>query len=425
VSDPNDEASPEPWSAAVHDAPTGGAGFLAHLKAATPRVFVTYVIALACLAVYVAMILSGASPWAPNGVTLLAWGANFGPFVVNDHQEWRLFTNLFVHGGFLHLALNLWCLLSVGPLVERLYGNLGFAALYLMAGLGASIASIMWHPLMPSAGASGAIFGVYGALAAFLVVHRDVIPTLILKPLRSSTFSFIGYNLIVGAMDRRIDSAAHIGGLVTGFVVGLLIRRPWPVSSGGNAVVRRVVSGGLAAIGLFVAYRGVQAAIRAHPEVAQVSLAGDRAGAALNRFIDQARPLMEDFDRIDRDLVRIIEQLRRPNPPPPALVPDKAAIGKKLAELAGRSEAGRRRLDQIPIEGQELDTMRQGLSRGFAGQEQALLALRRAVETDDATHMSGPEGFNRHRKDSQDQLNAYASALQDYARKYHLKLAPR
>jgi rhomboid protease GluP len=422
VSELNDETSPDPLTAAVWEERPEAPGFRPEVRSATPRVFVTYLIVFACIAVFAAMCVSGVSPITPSVDGLLAWGANFAPLVVFNHQGWRLLTSLFVHIGVLHLALNLWCLWSAAPLVERLYGNLGFVALYLMAGLGGSIASMAWHPQMISAGASGAIFGVYGALAAFLSVRRGVIPAAVLKPLFNSTISFIGYNLVLGSMDRRIDTAAHLGGLVTGFLAGLLTVSPWPVSSATRPSARRVILVGVAALGLFVAYRNVRAAIQADPELAQAYLGDERAGVALMRFMDQARPVMEDFDRIDRDLVRVLEQLRKPNPAPPALAVDRAAINRKLAELAGRTEADRLRFDQVPTDNPELSAMRQGLGRGFASQEEALKALRRALESNDATHMTGPDGFNRHRKDTQDQLGAYADALRNYTRKYHLKM---
>src|SRR4051812_18896658 len=107
-----------------------GRSFVAELKAATPITFVTYLMAGACIAVYAAMVLTGVSPFEPSVPSLLSWGANFGPYVAFDHQRWRLFTNVFVHIGLIHLLLNMWALVSAAPLVERLYGNLGFAAIY-------------------------------------------------------------------------------------------------------------------------------------------------------------------------------------------------------------------------------------------------------------------------------------------------------
>jgi len=401
---------------ANENGPSETFAFRPQLREETYRPFVTYLIALACIGVYVAMGLAGVSLMEPTIAALIAWGADFGPYVVNDHQEWRLFTNLFVHIGFIHLALNLWCLLSAAPLVERLFGHAGFAVLYLMAGLGGSIASLGWHPMLVSAGASGAIFGVYGALGAFLTVHRHVIPASVLAPLRASTLSFVGYNLVFGAMNSQIDTAAHLGGLVTGFVAGLMLQRPWPVASGSTALARRIVLGGVAAVGLWFAYANVRGTIQKEPAIEGLSEANDRARAALGRFLEQVKPEAEDYNRIDHDLDMVIGQLRQPQPPP------QATLTKTLDDLAVRAEADRARLDRTSLDDQDLIALRTSLSQAFASLVPASHALRRLIETGDQTHVTGPDGFNHHRNASQDHLKSYGKALQDYAGKHHLKL---
>ena len=143
-------------------------------------------LAAVCVLVFLAMTLSGVSPLEPSIEALLDWGANFGPFVAVDHEYWRLFTSMFLHVGLLHLAFNMWCLLAAGPMIERFFGNLAFAVVYVISGLGGSLASTAVHPLLVSAGASGAIFGIFGALCGFLVAQHRTIPAALLKPLRSS-----------------------------------------------------------------------------------------------------------------------------------------------------------------------------------------------------------------------------------------------
>ena len=98
--------------------------------------------------------------------TVLEWGANFGPKTM-DGQWWRLFTSMFLHFGIIHIGFNMWVLWNVGRLVERLVGNFGFALLYVVSGLLGSVASLAWNPTTISAGASGAVFGVVGALIGF------------------------------------------------------------------------------------------------------------------------------------------------------------------------------------------------------------------------------------------------------------------
>jgi rhomboid protease GluP len=127
----------------------------------------------------------------------------------------------FIHIGLLHLMMNMWVLYSVGPLVERLLGNTGFAIVYLLSGLSGGLASLWWNPEVVSAGASGAVFGVFGALMAFLVVRRRQIPLQVLHGLRLATLIFVGFNLVFGMMHKAVDMAAHVGGLVGGFAFAL------------------------------------------------------------------------------------------------------------------------------------------------------------------------------------------------------------
>ena len=148
------------------------------------RAIVTPVIVLACVLVYAATVARGVNWIIPNGSELLGWGANYGPYVILDHQYWRLFTSMFLHFGLFHLLMNMYCLVTAGPLMERIFGHVGFAAIYVLSGLGGSILSVCLQPMSSGAGASGAIFGVYGAVLGFLAVrHRDV-PLSLLKPMR-------------------------------------------------------------------------------------------------------------------------------------------------------------------------------------------------------------------------------------------------
>jgi rhomboid protease GluP len=168
------------------------------------------------------MVASGVSPLSPSIEDLLRWGADYGPGTTNG-QWYRLFTATFVHIGALHLALNMWVLWDVGRLTERLAGNAGFAVLYVLSGLAGSLVSLAWHPLLVSAGASGAIFGVCGALLGFLVRRHDSIPMEALTKLRNSGVAFLAYNLLYGLVAPNIDLAAHLGGLGAGFLCGLAL----------------------------------------------------------------------------------------------------------------------------------------------------------------------------------------------------------
>lgn len=208
-------------------APLGGPidDFRFALFRRTPHAFVTPTLLGLNVLVFLVMVASGVSLMSPTSESLLRWGADYGPYTTNG-QAWRLLTNTFVHVGAIHLAMNMIGLWQIGRLVERLLGNLGFAITYLLAGLGGSLLSVAWHPMTVSAGASGAIFGIYGALIAYLLRHRGSIPRGVLQSLQRAAVTFVVLNVVVGLRAKGIDMAAHGGGLLGGLLVGLFIGRP-------------------------------------------------------------------------------------------------------------------------------------------------------------------------------------------------------
>ena len=124
------------------------------------------------LIVFVAMLAGGAGLWHSSNSVQLAWGANFGP-ATQDGEWWRLGTAMFLHFGIIHLGLNLWALWDGGQLVERMYGPARFTAIYFASGLTGNLLSLVANKgLAISGGASGAIFGIYGALLVFLWRER-------------------------------------------------------------------------------------------------------------------------------------------------------------------------------------------------------------------------------------------------------------
>jgi membrane associated rhomboid family serine protease/Tfp pilus assembly protein PilF len=179
------------------------------------------------VAVFIGMLLSGSSLMNPTGADLLAWGANFGPYTLTG-QWWRLLTSCFVHIGIIHIAFNMWCLWSLGGLAERLYGRTTFACIYLLCGISGSLGSLLWHraPTI-SAGASGAIFGLAGAVIASLKLG-EFPPGSMVQSTMQSLIAFVGYNVVFGAISGMTDNACHIGGLAAGVVLGALIAKVAP-----------------------------------------------------------------------------------------------------------------------------------------------------------------------------------------------------
>jgi len=170
------------------------------------------------IVLFAIMVLSGANLLLPSNHILLQWGANFKPMTL-DGQWWRLLTCCFLHIGILHLLMNMYALMYIGLLLEPYLGRLRFIVAYLLTGLASSLASLYWHDLTVSAGASGAIFGMYGIFLAMLTTK--LIPKEVRGPLLSSIAVFVGYNLLAG-MKSGIDNAAHIGGLISGLLIGYL-----------------------------------------------------------------------------------------------------------------------------------------------------------------------------------------------------------
>jgi rhomboid protease GluP len=177
------------------------------------------------VAVFLAMALAGAGVVNLNPEVHVRWGSNFGLRTL-DGEWWRLGTSMFVHFGILHLLLNMWVLRLYGALAERLFGSAHFLALYLLSGIAASLTSLWWHPEVNSAGASGAIFGMFGGLLAFVVQRKNRVPVSLMTAHRNSMLAFIGYNLLFGFIYPGIDNAAHLGGLLSGFLLGLGLARP-------------------------------------------------------------------------------------------------------------------------------------------------------------------------------------------------------
>jgi len=168
--------------------------------------------------VFVLMALRGVSPLEPTREQLLQWGANWGPLSLGS-EPWRMLTSNYVHIGILHIFFNMWCLLNLGKLAERMLDRWTYLATYTLCGLAGSLASLWWHPMVVGAGASGAIFGLAGALIAVLYLGKSRVPQERIRPMLKSLLIFAGYNLFLG-LSAGIDNSAHIGGLVAGLTIG-------------------------------------------------------------------------------------------------------------------------------------------------------------------------------------------------------------
>jgi rhomboid protease GluP len=193
--------------------------FNASIAAATPHIFVTPALIALNVAIFLAMVTRGVSAFAPTADVLIRWGADYGPMTTHG-QWWRLLTSAFLHIGITHLAVNMFALFVIGRFTERLFGNAGFFMLYLLGALAATLTSLSIHPMTVSAGASGAIFALYGGLFGFLFVRRSTMSYATVTSLSLNAIFFVGFNLFYGLTKPHIDMAAHVGGLLAGIPIG-------------------------------------------------------------------------------------------------------------------------------------------------------------------------------------------------------------
>jgi rhomboid protease GluP len=213
-------------------------------------------VAINC-AVFIAMAANHVSSSNPSVAQIMFWGADNAGNVLIQGEWWRIVTAMFVHVGILHLATNMWCLWNLGLLAEPLMGSAGVLAVYVLTGAAGNLLSTFFNwwkfspdwaryhaewashhaagvALSPSvffpagAGASGAVFGIAGALIVLLKSHLLPVPAVELRKLRRSVIYFAAINLVIGftislgVVVRHtgisIDNSAHLGGVLCGLL---------------------------------------------------------------------------------------------------------------------------------------------------------------------------------------------------------------
>lgn len=204
----------------MHDPAPLPASLYDQLRTRTPAIPVTVALIAANTLVFLMMLAAGAGLWHSGNGIQLAWGANFGP-ATQDGQWWRLGTALFLHFGLVHVLLNLWALWDGGQLAERMFGHWRFAAIYFASGLCGNLLSlVMQGNEAVSGGASGAIFGTYGALLVYLWRERTRMDPGEFRFLFRAGSAFTIASIAFGLFVPGIDNSAHIGGLLTGVLTG-------------------------------------------------------------------------------------------------------------------------------------------------------------------------------------------------------------
>jgi membrane associated rhomboid family serine protease len=180
------------------------------LRSTSTAPVVTWSIIALCVLVFIVQYLTG----GPNAGATTRALVYFPP--ITELEPWRMLTALFLHGSFLHILFNMYSLLIFGPILERSLGRWRFLTLYLLSGLGGSVAVLLIAPTSAVLGASGAIFGLLGA---FFVIQRR------LGGNNLQLIIVIGLNLVIGFVIPNIAWQAHVGGLVVGGIVAFVFLR--------------------------------------------------------------------------------------------------------------------------------------------------------------------------------------------------------
>lgn len=227
------------------------------------------------------------APGAVSDDTLVAWGANIGTRTTNG-EWWRLVSSTFVHGGFLHLLATIAGLAQLGLMLERLVGPLAFGSVYVAAGVLAGLVSLSGAPLVVSAGASGAIYGLYGLLLASLiwvVINRSTItiPLMAVQRLLPAAVVFFAYNVFTDIVPRDAESVGFLAGFVCGVVLTARVSERKPM---GRRVATATAAMAVIAVTSAVAHRQL---VDIRPEIARLVAVEARIAGAYNKAVDRFR----------------------------------------------------------------------------------------------------------------------------------------
>lgn len=266
--------------------------FQEQLIALAPRTWVVYSLVGANILIWVATLFFGAGFLQSPAERLLVWGGNAASEVQRG-EWWRLLSATFLHNGALHVFMNMLGLIGSGVVVERIYGHRLFALIYLGSGLLGSAFSLYFSAQRTiSVGASGAVFGVVGALLVAVYQHRKTLPKLFAGPTMHQTVIFIVYSLQRGVGHQGIDNAAHVGGLLGGCLLAYMLPERFDMAYFRKTVARRAV---MAVVGVVAVTAGITAmAPKAAIDLGGV-IAGEKLlGLAMQRASDQFQLLQQE-----------------------------------------------------------------------------------------------------------------------------------
>jgi len=194
------------------------------MKADIKRYTLTYILIACSSIVYLFSALLSQNLIDMELQTLVDLGALYGPLTVLKGEWWRLFTAMFLHGGMTHLLMNMFSLYLIGRGAEMYFDTKSYLSIYFFSGLIGGLVSLYMHPVSVGVGASGAIFGIFGALAGFFLAHREKIASYTKAFMKDFTIIIV-INLVIGLSIPSIDVSAHIGGLIVGLIGGFVLSK--------------------------------------------------------------------------------------------------------------------------------------------------------------------------------------------------------
>jgi rhomboid protease GluP len=266
------------------------------MKFSSSNLYLTYGIIAINIVVFILMVIDGAGIVEPDARIHALWGSNYSPLTLSG-DWWRLITSVFIHFGIFHLLLNMYALYMAGVYLEPMLGKAKFVVAYLSTGVIANLVSLWWHNnAVNGAGASGAIFGMYGVFLALLLTN--LIPKQVRMALLQSIGIFIVLNVIYG-MRGNVDNSAHIGGLLSGAVIGFMF---YPLLKKGETGAKRNML--LAAI---IGVSVLSAWMYLNDPGNKVSAAARQS--ELKYLDESAFPDSEKFDAMFKEFVTVDERI--------------------------------------------------------------------------------------------------------------------
>ena len=287
-----------PGATGLVDAAAEEREFNERLVALAPHPYATYALIALNVGIWLWMAASGIGIMQAPADQLLLWGGNAAS-EVQKGEWWRLLSATFLHSGIMHIAMNMLGLYAAGTTVERIYGHRLFLLIYFGAGLFGSALSLHFaaqHAV--SVGASGAVFGIAGALLVGYMQHRDKLPKASAKSMIGGIGFFVLYSLMQGFGKTGIDNAAHVGGLLGGCLLAYILPERFDMAHYRKTFFPRSAAA-LAAIAALVAWTATAA-----PKAA-VDQAGVFASA------EYVRRGLTGFDAVMKDLGNAEESSER------------------------------------------------------------------------------------------------------------------